>query len=99
MKKDFLKTCGGLAVFFLVAGVAGHYDHLDEKVAEMKNDGSYYELSERCPHASDEELVALRDSIEEAQAAVDALPAAAGEDTPAAKADSAEYFYVEGCGK
>jgi len=98
MKKDFFKTCGGLAVFFLLAGVAGHYDHLDEKVAEMKNDGSYYELSEKHPHASDERLVEIRDSIEEAQAAVDALPDCAAADTPAVWSDSINA-YLEGCGE
>lgn len=97
-RKEFFKTCGGLAVFFLLAGIAGHYDHLDERINAMKNDGSYYELAEQHPHASDERLVELRDSMEEAQAAVDTLPAAAFEDSPAVGADSVGYF-VEGCGK
>jgi len=66
MKKNFLKTCGGLAAFFLLAGVAGHFDRLDEEVNEMKNNGSYWEMAESHPGLTDEELVELRDSIEEA---------------------------------
>jgi len=64
--KDLLKTILGLAIFFCLAGVAGHFDRLDEEVCEMKNDGSYWVLSEKYPNISDAELVALHDSIQDA---------------------------------
>ena len=39
--------------------VAGHYDYVDEVITEMKNNGAYYELIEKHPNASEEELVKM----------------------------------------
>lgn len=40
-------------------GWAAKSDHDDAILCEMKNNGSYYELSEQYPHASDAELIKM----------------------------------------
>lgn len=65
--KDMLKTLAGIAISLLIAGVAGHYDRQDEEITEMKNDGTYWELSERYPGADEERLIELRDSLRGAE--------------------------------
>lgn len=62
MKKkiyDTLKVAAVAAFFIAAFGLAGHSDYVDNKVAQMKNDGSYWELSEKYPQASDGELVEM----------------------------------------
>lgn len=39
--------------------LAAKSDHEDAIICEMKNNGSYYELSEQYPHASDAELIQI----------------------------------------
>lgn len=50
----------GIAIFFIVAfGLAGRSDKQDAILAEMKNNGAYYELSQQHPTADDVELIKL----------------------------------------
>lgn len=49
-----------VAVFLILAlGWAGQSDYEDAVVTEMKNNGSYWKLSEQYPQASDTELIAI----------------------------------------
>lgn len=65
MKKFFEKNREAFYTFFAIIFVgialliAGHYDYVDEVITEMKNNGSYYELVEQYPNASEEDLVKL----------------------------------------
>lgn len=48
-----------LIAFFALLGWVGRSDYEDAVIAEMKNNGTYYELSTQHPEASDSELVNL----------------------------------------
>lgn len=54
-----LKITAFTAAAVAALAVAGHSDFNDAIVAEMKNNGSYYRLSDAHPGASDGELVKI----------------------------------------
>jgi len=62
MKKSTKDTLWSVAVLFLLfvaCGVAGRSDYQDAVVAEMKNNGSYWKLSQQYPQATDAMLIKL----------------------------------------
>ena len=62
MKKKAIEIIKWVVIgFALIAafGWAAKSDHEDAIICEMKNNGSYYELSEQYPHASDAELIKI----------------------------------------
>ena len=61
-----INTIYGIAValvMFCALGWAGQSDYEDAVVAEMKNNGAYYELSTQHPEASDSELVDIYEQL------------------------------------
>lgn len=61
-----INTIYGIAValvMFCALGWAGQSDYEDAVIAEMKNNGAYYELSSQHPEASDSELVNIYEHI------------------------------------
>lgn len=48
-----------LAFVCLMLGIGGHYDYIETITSDMKANGVYYELSERYPLMSDEDLVEI----------------------------------------
>lgn len=48
-----------IIVIILALGYAGKSDHKDAVISEMKNNGSYYELSSEHPEASEDSLVKM----------------------------------------
>lgn len=47
------------AIIIATLGLAGRSDYEDARVVEMKDNGSYYELSEQYPDATDSELIKI----------------------------------------
>ena len=68
MKKFFETNIGAIYSFFAITFIgialliAGHCDYVDDVITEMKNNGSYYELVEQYPNASESELVKIYNS-------------------------------------
>lgn len=68
MKKFFETNIEAFYSFFAITFVgialliAGHCDYVDDVITEMKNNGSYYELVEQYPNASESELVKIYNS-------------------------------------
>lgn len=61
-----INTIYGIAValvMFCALGWAGQSDYEDAVIAEMKNNGAYYELSTQHPEASDSELVDIYEQL------------------------------------
>jgi hypothetical protein len=52
-----------LIAFFALLGWAGRSDYEDAVITEMKNNGSYNELSTQHPEASDSELVNIYEKL------------------------------------
>lgn len=62
MNKNFItaiKIIAGFVFFILALGWAGSSDYEDAVVTEMKDNGTYWKLSEKYPAKSDAELVKL----------------------------------------
>lgn len=47
------------AIIIATLGLAGRSDYEDARIVEMKDNGSYYELSEQYPDATDSELIKI----------------------------------------
>lgn len=54
-----IKVIVGAVLFLLALGWAGSSDYEDAVVTEMKDNGTYWKLSERYPAKSDAELVKM----------------------------------------
>lgn len=52
-----------LIAFIALLGWVGRSDYEDAVIAEMKNNGAYYELSTQHPEASDSELVNIYEQL------------------------------------
>lgn len=57
--KEFIYTFAAFVFVGICLLIAGHYDYVDAVITEMKNNGSYYELVEQYPDASESELVKI----------------------------------------
>lgn len=59
MKKilNFMKYAAIVAAFAAAMGYAGQSDYEDAIVAEMKNNGAYYRLSDEHPNMTDAQLI------------------------------------------
>lgn len=56
---ETLKAVGALILILALLGIAGHYDHQDNIITEMKDNGEYEAILEAHPGASEAELVKL----------------------------------------
>lgn len=66
MKRNIIKTTFGVlitAVAIYALGWAGQSDYEDAVITEMKNNGTYYELSRQRPDMSEHDMVVYNDSI------------------------------------
>lgn len=62
MKKKIIEIAKWMAIGIAMIAAfsyAAKSDHDDAIISEMKNNGSYYELSEQHPEASDAELIKI----------------------------------------
>lgn len=62
MNKKFItaiKVIAGTVFFIFALSWAGRSDYEDAVVIEMKNNGTYWKLSEQYPDATDAELIAI----------------------------------------
>lgn len=62
-----LRTALCVGAFFAALGYAGHMDYEDAVVCEMKNNGAYWELSEKNPQLTDGELVEIYERQRDAE--------------------------------
>lgn len=54
-----MKIASISAIIIAALGLAGRSDYEDARIVEMKDNGSYYELSEQFPDATDSELIKI----------------------------------------